>query len=178
MSPEPSEVDAVALQHARRGVALQVALRWVLVGFVALTVIAVPPPRFVGICAAIAGGYALWALAVALWTRRRHPAAARMAWLALLVDVVVLGVLTLLTGVATPQSWTSDVFTTGFLLIPVLAATQLRVWVCTAVVVPTAAVYFLAAVATREANVEPWTSLLLRTLVMVGVALGLSLIHI
>ena len=172
MSPEPSEVDAVALQHARRGVALQVALRWVLVGFVALTVIAVPPPRFLGVCAAIAGGYALWALAVALWTRRRHPAAARMAWLALLVDVVVLGVLTLLTGVATPQSWTSDVFTTGFLLIPVLAATQLRVWVCTAVVVPTAAVYFLAAVATREANVEPWTSLLLRTLVIVGVALG------
>jgi len=172
MSPEPSEVDAVALQHARRGVALQVALRWVLVGFVALTVIAVPPPRFVGVCAAIAGGYALWALAVALWTRRGHPAAARMAWLALLVDVVVLGVLTLLTGVATPQSWTSDVFTTGFLLIPVLAATQMRVWVCTAVVVPTAVVYFLAAVATREANVEPWTSLLLRTLVIVGVALG------
>ena len=172
MSPEPSEVDAVTLQHARRGVALQVALRWVLVGFVALTVIAVPPPRFVGVCAAIAGGYALWALAVALWTRRGHPAAARMAWLALLVDVVVLGVLTLLTGVATPQSWTSDVFTTGFLLIPVLAATQMRVWVCTAVVVPTAVVYFLAAVATREANVEPWTSLLLRTLVIVGVALG------
>ena len=172
MSPEPSEVDAVALQHARRGVALQVALRWVLVGFVALTVIAVPPPRFVGVCAAIAGGYALWALAVALWTRRGHPATARMAWLALLVDVVVLGVLTLLTGVATPQSWTSDVFTTGFLLIPVLAATHLRVWVCTAVVVPTAVVYFLAAVATREANVEPWTSLLLRTLVIVGVALG------
>ena len=160
------------MQHARRGVALQVALRWVLVGFVALTVIAVPPPRFVGVCAAIAGGYALWALAVALWTRQGHPSAVRMAWLALLVDVVVLGVLTLLTGVATPQSWTSDVFTTGFLLIPVLAATQLRVWVCTAVVVPTAVVYFLAAVATREANVEPWTSLLLRTLVIVGVALG------
>ena len=104
MSPEPSEVDAVTLQHARRGVALQVALRWVLVGFVALTVIAVPPPRYVGICAAIAGGYALWALAVALWTRRGHPLAVRMAWLALFVDVVVLGVLTLLTGVATPQS--------------------------------------------------------------------------
>src|SRR3954452_11054535 len=177
MSPEPVAAEppegvAVAMQHARRGVALQVALRWVLVAFVALTVVTVPPPRFVGICAAIAGGYALWALAVALWTRRGHPAAARMAWLALLVDVVVLGVLTLLTGVATPQSWTSDVFTTGFLLIPVLAATQLRVWVCTAVVVPTALVYFLAAVATREANAEPWTSLLLRTLVIAGVALG------
>ena len=131
-----------------------------------------PPPRFLGVCVAIAGGYALWALAVALWTRQGHPSAVRMAWLALLVDVVVLGVLTLLTGVATPESWTSDVFTTGFLLIPVLAATQLRLWVCTAVVVPTALVYFLAAVATREANDEPWASLLLRSLVIVGVALG------
>ena len=136
------------------------------------TVVFVPPHRFVGICAAIAGGYALWALVVALWTRQGHPAAVRMAWLALLVDVAVLGVLTLLTGVAAPQIWTSDVFTTGFLLIPVLAATQLRGWVCTSVVVPTAVVYFLAAVATREANDEPWTSLLLRTLVVVGVALG------
>ena len=169
---EPPEVTAVAMEHARRGVALQVALRWVLVGFVALTVLTVPPPRFVGLCVAIAAGYALWALAVALWTRQGHASAVRLAWLALLVDVVVLGVLTLLTGVATPQSWTSDVFTTGFLLIPVLAATQLRAWVCAAVVVPTAVVYFLAAVATRDANEEPWTSLLLRSLVVVGVALG------
>jgi len=169
---EPPEVTAVAMEHARRGVALQVALRWVLVGFVALTVLTVPPPRFVGVCVAIAAGYALWALAVALWTRQGQASAVRLAWLALLVDVVVLGALTLLTGVATPQSWTSDVFTTGFLLIPVLAATQLRRWVCAAVVVPTAVVYFLAAVATREANAEPWTSLLLRSLVVVGVGLG------
>ena len=169
---EPSEITAVTMEHARRGVALQVALRWVLVGFVALTVAVVPPPRFVGICVAIAGGYALWALAVALWTRQGYASAVRLAWLALLVDVVVLGVLTLLTGVATPESWTSDVFTTGFLLIPVLAATQLRAWVCAAVVVPTALVYFLAAVATRAANDEPWTSVLLRSLVIVGVALG------
>src|SRR4051794_19378628 len=88
---EPPEVRAVAMEHARRGVALQAALRWVLVGFVALTVITVPPPRFLGVCVVIAGGYALWALAVALWTRRGHPSAVRMAWLALLVDVVVLG---------------------------------------------------------------------------------------
>jgi two-component system, NarL family, sensor kinase len=169
---EPPEVVAVAMQHARRGVALQVAVRWVLVGFVALTVATVPPPRFLGICAAIVGGYALWALAVALWTRQEQPLAVRLAWLALLVDVVVLGVLTLLTGVATPQSWTSDVFTTGFLLIPVLAATQLRARVCASVVASTAVVYFLAAVATREANEEPWSSLLLRSLVVVGVALG------
>jgi two-component system, NarL family, sensor kinase len=164
------EVLAVAVDHARRGVRLQVVLRWVLVAFVAVTVATVPPPGHVLACALIVAGYALWAAFVALWTRRSDAVA--WAWLALLADVVVLAVLTLLTGVAVPQSWTSDVFTTGFLLVPVLAATQLRPWVCAAVVGPTAAVYFLAGWATQEANAEPWPSLLLRTLVMVGVAVG------
>jgi two-component system NarL family sensor kinase len=167
-----SEVVAVAVQHARRGVRLQVRLRWVLVGFVALTIITVAPTHYVAVCAAIIVGYALWALGVALWTRQGHESAVRLAWLALFVDVAVLGVLTLLTGVAAPLGWTSDVFTTGFLLIPVLAATQLRPWVCAAVVGPTALVYFLAGVATQSANLEPWPSLLLRTLVIVGVGLG------
>jgi two-component system NarL family sensor kinase len=125
------------------------------------------------VAAAIAAGYALWALAVALWTRQGQDWTVRLAWLALLVDVVVLGVLTLLTGVATPESWTADVLITGFAVVPVLAATQLRPWVCAAVVGPTALVYFLASVADRVANDnEPWPSVLLRTLAIVGVALG------
>src|SRR3954468_21599581 len=165
------EVTASAVEHARRGVRLQVALRWGLVGFVALTVLTVPPAHDVMACAVIAALYAAWALGVALWARHER-ASFRVAWLALVVDVVVLGVLTLLTGVATPQSWTSDVFTTGFLLVPVLAATQLRPWVCAAVVGPTALVYLLAGIATREANAEPWPSLLLRTLIVAGVAVG------
>ena len=127
----------------------------------------------------IAAGYALWALAVAVWTRRERTSV-RVAWLALFVDVVVLGVLTLLTGVETPESWTSDVLTTGFLLIPVLAATQLRPAVCAAVVGPTVVVYLLAGIATRSANEEPWSSLLLRTAIAAGVAaacVGLSVIQ-
>ncbi|MCW0212406.1 MAG: ATP-binding protein [Pseudonocardia sp.] len=172
-APAPGpEVAAVAVEHARRGVRLQVVLRWVLVLFVMVTVVAVPPENDVATCVAIAAGYALWALAVALWIRRDPAASVHLAWLALFVDLAVLGVLTLLTGVATPQSWTSDVLTTGFLLVPVLAATQLRPRVCTAVVVPTVAVYLLAGIATRDANAEPWTSLLLRTLVVAGVAAG------
>lgn len=164
------EVVGVAVEHARRGVALQVAVRWVLVVFVAITVLVVPPPHYRVTCVIVAAVYAVWAVAVAVWTRRA--AVVDVAWLALLVDVVVLGVLTLLTGVASPQSWTSDVLTTGFLLVPVLAATQLRPRVCAAVVGPTAIVYLLAGIATREANEEPWTSLLLRTLVIAGVAAG------
>jgi two-component system NarL family sensor kinase len=96
----------------------------------------------------------------------------RVAWLAQFVDLAVLAVLTLLTGLATPQSWTSDVLEAGFLLIPVMAATQLRVRVCTAVVVPTVLVYLAAGIVTRVANEEPWSSLLLRTLVLAGVGLG------
>ena len=50
-----------------------------------------------------------------------------------------------------------------------LAAAQLRPRVCAAVVVPAVPVYLLAGIATRTANEEPWTSLLLRTLVVAGV---------
>lgn len=174
--PEPvalgPDVMRVALDHARRGVNLQVVLRWVLVVFVALTVVFVPPAHTTLACALIVAGYALWALAVLSWTRGGSDTPIRLAWFALLVDLLVLGSLTLLTGVSTPQSWTSDVFTTGFLLIPVLAATQLRVHVCAAVAGATLVVYLAAAIATREANAEPWGPLLLRTAIVAGVGLG------
>jgi two-component system, NarL family, sensor kinase len=170
--PVGPEVMAVAVEHARRGVRLQVVLRLVLVAFTALTVATVPPEHDIGTCAALVGAYAVWSLGVLVWTMRAGTASVDLAWLALFVDLVVLGVLTLLTGVTTPQSWTSDVLTTGFLLVPVLAATQLRPWVCAAVVTPTVLVYLLAGIATQDANAEPWASLLLRTSIVAGVAVG------
>ena len=166
------DVAAVLVEHARRGVQLQVAVRTVLVVFVAATILVVPPAHDVATCAAVAVLYALAALGIAVWTRDGGPLAVRWAWVALFLDLAVLASLTLLTGVETPQSWTSDVLATGFLLVPVLAAAQLRPLVCAAVVVPAVAVYLLAGIATRTANEEPWTSLLLRTLVMAGVAGG------
>ncbi|WP_098957472.1 sensor histidine kinase [Pseudonocardia sp. N23] len=173
--PDPigPDVMRVAMNHARRGVNLQVTLRGVLVAFVALTVAFVPPAHDVLACAIVAGGYALWALAVYVWTRGGgSDAPVRLAWVALLMDVLVLGSLTLLTGLSTPQSWTSDVFAAGFLLIPVLAATQLRAQVCAAVAGATLVAYLAAAIATQEANAEPWGSLLLRTAIVAGVGLG------
>jgi two-component system NarL family sensor kinase len=163
------DVASVLVEHARKGVRLQVAVRAVLVVFVAATVLAVPPAHHLVTCAAVAVGYTLAALGVAIWTRDGAPTAVRCAWVALFLDLAVLAWLTLLTGVATPQSWTSDVLITGFLLVPVLAAAQLRPRVCAGVVVPAVAVYLAASVATRTANGEPWASLLLRTLVMAGV---------
>ncbi|GEL22544.1 hypothetical protein PSU4_14980 [Pseudonocardia sulfidoxydans NBRC 16205] len=166
------DVMRVAMDHARRGVDLQVVLRGVLVAFVALTVAFVPPAHDVFACTLVAAGYAMWALAVFLWTRGGSDAPVRLAWVALLVDLLVLGSLTLLTGLSTPQSWTADVLSAGFLLIPVLAATQLRVHICAAVAGATLVVYLAAAIATQESNAEPWGSLLLRTAIVAGVGLG------
>lgn len=166
------DVATVVLQHARRGLVLQSWLRLVLLAFVVLTVVTVPPERYAPTCALVVAGYGLSVLAVMVWIRTGAPSAVRMAWLAQFVDLAVLAVLTLLTGLATPQSWTSDVLEAGFLLIPVMAATQLRLRVCTAVVVPTVLVYLAAGIVTRVANEEPWSSLLLRTLVLAGVGLG------
>jgi two-component system, NarL family, sensor kinase len=163
------DVATVVARHGRLGVALQVGVRAVLVVFVAATVLAVPPAHDVALCAAVAIGYTLAALGVAAWARDAGLAVARRAWLALFLDLAVLTWLTLLTGVATPQSWTADVLTTGFLLVPVLASATLRPRVCAAVVVPAVAVYLVAGIATRPANAEPWAALMLRTLVMAGV---------
>jgi two-component system NarL family sensor kinase len=172
-APRPgSAVAAVVLEHARRGLALQSSLRVVLLAFLVLTVATVPPERDVLACGLVIAGYGLWVLGVAVWIRSGGPSAVRMGWLAQFVDLAVLAVLTLMTGVATPQSWTSDVFTVGFLLVPVLAATQLRPWICAAVVVPTVLVYLAAGIATQQANEEPWASLLLRTLLLAGVGIG------
>ena len=168
-APLGPDVAAVLVDHARHGVRLQLAVRAVLVAFVAATVLAVRPAHDLATCVAVAVGYAVAALGVAGWTAGGGPTAVRWAWVALFLDLAVLTWLTLLTGVATPQSWTSDVLTTGFLLVPVLAAAQLRPGVCAAVVVPAVLVYLAAGVATRAANGEPWAAVALRVLVMAGV---------
>ena len=168
-APLGPDVAAIRLEHAGLGVRLQVAVRGVLVVFVAATVLFVPPAHDRATCAAVAVVYTVAALGVAVWARDGGVEVARWAWLALFLDLAVLTWLTLLTGIATPQSWTADVLMTGFLLVPVLASATLRPKVCAAVVVPAVLVYLVAGIATQSANAEPWASLLLRTLVMAGV---------
>ncbi len=160
------------LEHTRRGVRLQVLLRGVMVVFVLLTVAIVPPIHNSAGCDAIAGTYAAWAIAVGVWGWRGSAAALRFVWVALFVDLIALAALTLLAGASANQSWTADVLVNGFFLVPLLAATQLRPDVCAAVVAPTVAVYFLSSALTKSANVEPWGSIALRTLVLAGLAGG------
>src|SRR5262249_34411602 len=113
----------------------------------------------------------LWAAAVAIVTRHGNETAARFAWLALLGDLAALATLSLVAG-SSPQSWTADILVNGLVLIPVLAATQLRPWGCAAVAGGTVIVYFGSSAAARMANTEPWASVGLRTFVVAGLALG------
>jgi len=174
------EVRPIVLAYAERGIALQQALRGVLVLFVAATVVLLPPAVGAGACAAIAAVYVLAALGLAWWLRGRGAAAIRWGWLGLYVDLVVLSAISLISGLSAQQSWTSYVLIGGFFLLPVLAATQLRWRVCLSVVGPTVAVYLLEGVLTRQVGDEPWASVILRTLALVGVgvaAIWLSLIQ-
>lgn len=167
-----AELGAVVAEHARRGVRLQILLRGVMVLFVVLSVTVAPPVHNAAACDVIAGAYTAWAMAVGVWGWPGGPRPLRLVWLALFVDLATLATLTLLAGASARQSWTADVLVNGFFLVPLLAATQLRPDVCAAVVLPTIAVYLLSSVLTKSANAEPWESILLRTLVLVGLGFG------
>ncbi|MBV9048192.1 MAG: hypothetical protein JOY58_07980 [Solirubrobacterales bacterium] len=168
-SPEP---DPAALELSHRGTRLQIVLRGVLVVFVLLTVTIVAPAHDSVASDVLAVAYALWSLGIGAWGWRGGPRPLQFGWLALFVDLAVLAALTLLAGASAVQSWTAYVLVSGFFLVPLLAATQLRPGVCTAVVAPTIAVYFLSSALTKTANAEPWDSILLRTFVLAALGAG------
>ena len=175
-----NDLSAAVLEHANRGVRLQLLLRGALVAFLVMTIALLPPVEGVPAYYAILLAYALGAAAFAWWAWPGGAAVARFGWLALFVDLAVLAILTLVAGVDAQVSWTSYVLVVGFFLLPVLAATQLRPGVCAAVVVPTVVVYLAASFATQADNAEPWQSIVLRTFLLacVGVAcIGLSRIQ-
>jgi len=134
------DLTGAVLEHANRGVRLQLLLRAALVVFLLLTIVLIPPQHGVAAYYGIVTAYAVGALAFARWAWRGGAAVARWGWLGLFADLAVLGTLTLFAGVDAHQSWTSNVLVMGFFLLPVLAATQLRAGVCAAVVVPTVVV--------------------------------------
>jgi two-component system NarL family sensor kinase len=174
------DLRGTVLEHANRGVRLQLLLRAALVVFLLLTIILIPPVQGAGASYGIVTAYALGAAAFARWAWRGGDAVAHWGWLGLFADLVVLASLTLVAGVDAQLSWTSNVLVIGFFLLPVLAATQLRPGVCAGVVVPTVVVYLVASLVTQAANDEPWESIILRTFMLasVGVAcVGLSRIQ-
>lgn len=174
------DVMPIVVAHAERGIALQQALRAVLVLFVVATLVWLPPAVGAGACAVIAAVYVLAAVGLTWWLRGRSAAAIRWGWLGLYVDLAALSAISLISGLSARQSWTYYVLLGGFFLLPVLAATQLRWRVCVGVVVPTVSVYLLEGLLTMQGDDEPWASVILRTLALVGVgvaAIGLSRIQ-
>ncbi|MCW2526595.1 MAG: putative two-component histidine kinase [Pseudonocardiales bacterium] len=166
------ELYQILLEHAYRGVRVQLLLRAVLVVFAALVIGFVPPVHDRTTCVVIVVIYAGWSIGVGLMTARGGEAPVRYIWLALFVDVLAFAALTLVAGSSAEQSWTAHLIINGFFLIPVIAATQLRPWVCGMVAVPTLAVYLGSSIATKQANTEPWSSILLRTSILAGLCIG------
>lgn len=174
------EVVQIVVSHAERGTRLQIAVRGVLAVFIVGTLLLLPPPDGVAASAVIAAGYVVAVVGLTGWLIRGRPSAIRWGWIGLYVDLLALSSLALIADGSTGQSWTSYVLLGGFFLLPVLSATQLRWRVCLGVVVPTVVIYAVEAVVTREANAEPWASVVLRVLVLAGVgatAVGLSVIQ-
>jgi two-component system, NarL family, sensor kinase len=175
LADEPQIYD-ILLAHGMRGVRIQVLLRFVLALFVLLTVVLEPPADDTIACYVIAGCYAAWTVGVAKFASSGGLAVVRLIWLALFVDLIVLTAITVVAGASDEVSWTADILVNGFVLVPLLAATQLRPWVCVAVVVPTVVVYFASSAAARLANTEPWESIGLRTVVLAGLGAGCVLL--
>ena len=182
-SPEgPARLDQIVAEHATRGAAIHVWLRGLLVVFALVTVLWEPPTSYRLPCVLLAVGYAAWAVGVAWWLRRDPVHLVRMTWLVLTVDLLLFGVLNQLAGVSNQLSWTAYILVNGFVLIPVLAAAQLRMLLSIAISAGAAVLYLISSIAARQANGtpgtdgEPWSSVLMRTLVVTGVGLGAVLL--
>ncbi len=174
--------DLLVVEHGIRGVGLQVRLRGVLVVFALVTVLWEPPQSYAALCQSLAVAYLLWALAVAVWFRRNPPQLVSLGWLILTVDLLLFGTLNQLAGVSNRISWTAYILVAGFTMIPLLAAAQLRPRLGIMVGAAATALYLLSSVSARQWNGtpgtdgEPWSSVILRTFIVAGIALAAVLL--
>jgi two-component system, NarL family, sensor kinase len=165
----------ILLEHASRGIRVQFMLRFALAAFVIAVVVAVPPDRLRAACYIVAGAYAAWTVVIAWSARRRDEIVIRRIWMALIVDVVALVVLSVLAS-RSEQTWTTDVLVNGFFVIPMLTTTQLRTEVGIAITIPTVAAYAGSLIAARHANAEPWAGIIVSIFVLAALSVGCVLL--
>ncbi len=170
-SPRASERSSLS------GIVLQCVLRVLLLVFIVITLLLEPPNAKQGVCLVILGVYAgavtLWSTALLRPESRHEISGGRTLALVMLgADLTVVAVLSVLTGLASPMSWTSDVLSTALFLIPLIAAAQLDPFVSGVIAVPTLATYLAVAWINQSANEEPWGAILFRLLVLAGLAGG------
>lgn len=163
---------------AFRGLLLQFALRVLMVAFIFFALLLQPPGTYrwpygllwIAYIAAIIS-WALWALRPA--NRARVEIRRSIALLMLCADVAVVSVLSVETGISSPDTWTSDVLHYGLFLIPLVAAAQLDPFVSAVIAVPTVVAFFVVKWVDQVANGdEPWGSILTKTAVLLGLAVG------
>lgn len=162
----------------RRGLLLQLALRSLLAMFIGAALLSQPPHVNLWLYWAILAGYVAavsawswWALSAAgrFGVQARRP----VALLMLSVDLTAVAIISVQTGISSPEAWTSDVVQHGLFLIPLIAAAQLDAGVSAMIAVPTVVTLFAVSWVDKAANGnEPWDSILLRTAVLVGLAAG------
>ncbi|BCI79497.1 putative two component sensor kinase [Mycolicibacterium sp. TY66] len=161
-----------------RGLLLQFALRALLVVFVGFGLLLEPPnanlPLHWGVFACYVAMVAAWGW----WGRRSADQSDRrtqrvVALLMLCADLTVVAIISVDSGLSSPETWTSDVLQHGLFLIPLIAAAQLDPAVSAMIAIPTVATFFVVNWIDREANGdEPWGSILLRTAIVFGLAAG------
>ncbi|WNG95317.1 sensor histidine kinase [Mycobacterium sp. ITM-2016-00318] len=151
------------------GTVVQFALRLVIVVFVAVTLLSEPPSRHQWICVAILCAYAAIVGCWSVWALRsgwRASSRTRVTLLGIAADVATLSALSVLTGITSPEVWTSDLMADALFLIPLIAAAQLDPVINAVMAIPTVAAFLVTCAVTKTLNEEPWTSIALNTFVL------------
>ena len=170
------QIGDVIIDHAYRGARVQRLLRLVLVVFLAAVLVFEPPIEGRALCWVIVALYGIWSVVIGVVVKVGGRRMLRYVWLAVLVDVVAIAAVTLVAADTDPLSWTAYLLINGLFLLPVIAATQLSPWVCGVAVGPAVVVYLVASLITREVEIEPISSPILRTVLLAGVGVGCVLL--
>jgi len=170
-----SAASAVLTEHEYRGARVQRVLRVLLGLFLVGVLLFAPPEGGLALCWLVVACYGVWSGAVGFLIKAADARSLRYVWLALFVDMFTLVVLTLIAD-RSATTETAPLLLTGFFLIPVIAAAQLKPWICMVVSAPAVLVYLVSSLAIRDENFEPVSSVLLRSAVLVVVGLGCVLL--
>ncbi len=169
-------IHRILVDHAIRGIRIQVLLRLFLALFVLLTVCLDPPDHAAVFSVVTAVLYAAWCIAGGVVARRHESWMVRYSWIALPIDLLLLTILAVVAGMSNEVSWTTDALIAGFALVPMIAAISLQPRLCAMVVAATVVVYAIANILARDSNGEPWSIIVLRILVVAALAVGAVLL--
>jgi two-component system NarL family sensor kinase len=146
--------------------------------FIGAALLLQPPDANLWLHWAIFAGYVAAVAVWSWWTLRSvgqfgGDTRRSVALLMLCVDLIAVAVISVQTGISSPETWTSDVVQHGLFLIPLIAAAQLDPVVSATIAVPTVVTFFVVSWVNKDANGnEPWGSILSRTAVLFGLAAG------